>query len=89
MEIIIAIGIFLVLFSILGVKLPKKPKLKKLDPKKTWGKPGEDLDQWCIRNPNAKIVLVWFAQTTVQFFQLVWWPISGLFIGIFKKALKN
>jgi len=89
MEGIIAIGVLLVLFSILGVKLTKKPKLKKLDPKKTWGKPGEDLDQWCIRNPNAKITLVWLAQITVQFFQLVWWLIFGLFIGIFKKALKH
>lgn len=89
MEIIIAVGVLLVLFSILGVKLTKKPKLKKLDPKKTWGKPGEDLDQWCRRNPNAKIVLVWLAQTTIQFFQLVWWLISGLFVGILKKGLKH
>lgn len=89
MGIIIAIGVLFALFSILGVKLPKKPKLKKLDPKKTWGKLGGDLDLWCRRNPNAKIVLVWLAQTMLRFFQLIWWLISGLFKGILKIAFKH
>lgn len=89
MGIIIAIGVMIVLFTILGVKLPKKPKLKKLDSKKTWGKPGGDLDLWCRRNPNVKIILVWLAQIIVQFFQLVWWLVSGLFVGILKKGLKH
>lgn len=89
MEIIIAIGVLLVLFSILGVKLTKKPKLKKLDPKKTWGKPGEDLDQWCRRNPKTKLVLVWLTQRIVNFLQLGWWLISSLFKGILKIAFKH
>jgi hypothetical protein len=90
MSLVIGIGIILVLFSIFGVnfKLAKNPKWKKLDPKKSWGKPGSDIEQWCIRNPKTKICLVYLAQVIVWLWQLLWWLVNNFFKAVwsvFKK----
>lgn len=83
-SLVIGIGVILVLFSIFGVKLKlaKAPKWKKLDSKKAWGKPGSDIEQWCIRNPNTKVCLVYFAQVIVWLWQIFWWLIFNFFKAI-------
>ena len=81
---IISIGIILVLFSIFGIslKLSKSPKWKKLDSKKTWGKPGSDIEQWCIRNPKTKIALVYLVQVIVWLWQIFWWLVCNFFKAV-------
>lgn len=81
MSLVIGIGIILVLLSIFGVKLKLagSPKWKKLDPKKPWGKPGSDIECWCVRNPKTKTTLVYLAQIIVWFCQISWWLVCNFF----------
>ncbi len=90
MSLVIGIGVILVLFSIFGIKLKLAgtPKWKKLDPKKSWGKPTSDIEQWCRRNPKTKICLVYLAQFIVWLWQIFLWLVFSFFKAVwsvFKK----
>lgn len=83
-SLVIGIGIILILFSIFGIKLKiaKKPKWKKLDPKKAWGKPKSAIETWCVSHPKTKTFLVYLAQI------IVWaWQLCGWLIASFLKAV--
>lgn len=84
MSLVIGIGVIFALFAIFGIKLKlaKTPKWKKLDPKKAWGKPGSDIEQWCLRNPKVKICLVYLAQVIVWLWQIFWWLVNCFFKAV-------
>lgn len=83
-NLILGISVILVLFSIFGIsfKFSKNPKWKKLDPKKPWGKPGSDIDQWCIRNPKTKVIFFWIAQFIVWLSQIALWVVNNFFKAV-------